>query len=62
MPTGSGDRWPEDYERGRPGWPPSRASGPPIFTMALSFREYTSLPSRVMCQPQENTSRAPGGA
>jgi SAM-dependent methyltransferase len=21
MPTGSGDRWPEDYERGRPGWP-----------------------------------------
>jgi SAM-dependent methyltransferase len=22
MPTGSGDRWPEDYERGRPGWPP----------------------------------------
>ena len=22
MPTGSGDRWPEAYERGRPGWPP----------------------------------------
>ena len=22
MPTGSLDRWPEDYERGRPGWPP----------------------------------------
>jgi SAM-dependent methyltransferase len=22
MPTGSRDRWPEDYERGRPGWPP----------------------------------------
>ena len=21
MPGGSGDRWPEDYERGRPGWP-----------------------------------------
>jgi SAM-dependent methyltransferase len=21
MPTGSGDRWPDDYERGRPGWP-----------------------------------------
>jgi SAM-dependent methyltransferase len=21
MPLGSGDRWPEDYERGRPGWP-----------------------------------------
>jgi SAM-dependent methyltransferase len=22
MPSGSGDRWPGDYERGRPGWPP----------------------------------------
>jgi SAM-dependent methyltransferase len=22
MPTGSADRWPADYERGRPGWPP----------------------------------------
>lgn len=22
MPTGSGDQWPDDYERGRPGWPP----------------------------------------
>jgi SAM-dependent methyltransferase len=22
MPAGSGDRWPEDYEHGRPGWPP----------------------------------------
>ncbi len=21
MPAGSGDRWPEDYDRGRPGWP-----------------------------------------
>ena len=21
MPTGSLDRWPDDYERGRPGWP-----------------------------------------
>jgi SAM-dependent methyltransferase len=21
MPAGSGDQWPEDYERGRPGWP-----------------------------------------
>jgi SAM-dependent methyltransferase len=23
MPTGSRDRWPEDYDRGRPGWPPA---------------------------------------
>src|SRR5574341_1838376 len=22
LPAGSGERWPEDYERGRPGWPP----------------------------------------
>ena len=22
MPAGSGDAWPDDYERGRPGWPP----------------------------------------
>jgi ubiquinone/menaquinone biosynthesis C-methylase UbiE len=22
IPAGSVDRWPEDYERGRPGWPP----------------------------------------
>ena len=22
LPAGSRDRWPEDYERGRPGWPP----------------------------------------
>jgi SAM-dependent methyltransferase len=22
MPAGSSDRWPDDYERGRPGWPP----------------------------------------
>jgi SAM-dependent methyltransferase len=22
MPAGSGDRWPDDYERGRPGYPP----------------------------------------
>src|ERR671923_1069516 len=22
LPAGSLDRWPEDYERGRPGWPP----------------------------------------
>src|SRR5918996_5563233 len=22
LPVGSLDRWPEDYERGRPGWPP----------------------------------------
>ena len=39
-----------------------RASGPKTFTIALSFHEYTSWPSRVMCHPHENTRRAPGGA
>jgi SAM-dependent methyltransferase len=28
MPTGSLDRWPEDYERGRPGWPPEALGVP----------------------------------
>lgn len=23
LPSGSQDRWPDDYERGRPGWPPT---------------------------------------
>lgn len=27
MPIGSGDRWPEHYERGRPGWPPDALEG-----------------------------------
>jgi SAM-dependent methyltransferase len=26
MPAGSGERWPEDYERGRPGWPADAVS------------------------------------
>ena len=39
-----------------------RASGPATFTSALSFHEYTSWPSSVMCHPHENTRRAPGGA
>jgi SAM-dependent methyltransferase len=28
MPAGSLDRWPEDYERGRPGWPPDIVDTP----------------------------------
>jgi SAM-dependent methyltransferase len=30
MPAGSGDRWPEDYERGRPGWPPEVVEVPDL--------------------------------
>ncbi len=36
MPAGSGDRWPEDYELGRPGWPREAvqvASLPPAATV-----------------------------
>ncbi len=28
MPAGSRDRWPEDYERGRPGWPREAVDAP----------------------------------
>jgi SAM-dependent methyltransferase len=28
LPAGSLDRWPEDYERGRPGWPPEVVAVP----------------------------------
>ena len=30
MPVGSADRWPDDYERGRPGWPPDVVEVPGI--------------------------------
>jgi len=30
MPAGSLDRWPEDYERGRPGWPPEVVDIPAV--------------------------------
>lgn len=34
MPSGSLDRWPEDYERGRPGWPPNLLSLPVLGSAA----------------------------
>jgi SAM-dependent methyltransferase len=30
MPLGSRERWPEDYERGRPGWPPKAIDVPSL--------------------------------
>src|SRR6476469_4334786 len=39
-----------------------RASRPTTFTSTLTFHEYTSWPSRVMCHPHENTRRACGRA
>lgn len=34
MPSGSGDRWPDDYERGRPGWPAEVADIPGLLPTA----------------------------
>lgn len=34
LPAGSGERWPEDYERGRPGWPPEVVDIPGLPAMA----------------------------
>jgi SAM-dependent methyltransferase len=34
MPAGSLDRWPEDYERGRPGWPPEVVDIPGVSAAA----------------------------
>ena len=34
MPAGSGDRWPDDYERGRPGWTRSAVEPPGLPTAA----------------------------
>jgi SAM-dependent methyltransferase len=30
LPSGSLDRWPDDYERGRPGWPPEAVDVPGV--------------------------------
>src|SRR4051812_32751596 len=34
LPSGSGDRWPIDYERGRPGWPPAVVDLPRVRSTA----------------------------
>jgi SAM-dependent methyltransferase len=34
LPAGSLDRWPEDYERGRPGWPPDVVNIPGLPSVA----------------------------
>ena len=34
MPTGSGDGWADDYERGRPGWPPDVVDVPGLLPTA----------------------------
>ena len=34
LPSGSGERWPDDYERGRPGWPPDVVDVPRLLSSA----------------------------
>jgi SAM-dependent methyltransferase len=49
LPVGSGERWPEDYERGRPGWPsgavdiPSVPSAATVLDLAAGTGKLTRL-------------------
>jgi len=50
MPAGSLDRWPEDYERGRPGWPPEVVDVPglPRSATALDLGAGTGKLTRLL--------------
>jgi SAM-dependent methyltransferase len=50
LPTGSGDRWPDDYERGRPGWPPEVVDlpGVPSAATALDLAAGTGKLTRLL--------------
>lgn len=50
LPTGSGDRWPADYERGRPGWPPEVVDlpGVPSAATALDLAAGTGKLTRLL--------------
>lgn len=50
MPAGSGDRWPQDYERGRPGWPREvvALAGVPFASTALDLGAGTGKLTRIL--------------
>jgi SAM-dependent methyltransferase len=52
MPAGSGDRWPEDYERGRPGWPPAAVEvvGVPSTATVLDLGAGTGKLTRLLVE------------
>lgn len=52
LPSGSSERWPEDYERGRPGWPvevvdiPGLPSTATVLDLAAGTGKLTRLLTR----------------